>query len=69
MDPSHARSRAVPPRLGFTHEATLPRRFPRDGRLGDVLVWSLYAEQVDRLADPPGAPALRAWDVLDRRLV
>lgn len=68
MDPQNHRSAALPPRLGFTHEATLPRRFPRPGGLHDVLVWSLYADQAERLG-PPGNAPLRAWDVLDRRLL
>lgn len=69
MHPDNVRSRAVPPRLGFTHEATLSRRFPGPEGLHDVLVWSLYADQIDRVMVGEEAHILRAWDVLDRRLI
>jgi uncharacterized cupin superfamily protein len=63
--PENHRSAAVARRLGFTYEATLPRRVA-DGRGGrhDVMVHSLYAEQLD--ASPAAAFDVRAWDPLGR---
>ncbi|MCP3918896.1 MAG: GNAT family N-acetyltransferase [bacterium] len=51
----NAGSAAVPARLGFTHEATLRRRAEgTDGRVYDLMLWTLFAEQV------AGSPAARA---------
>ncbi len=65
--PENLRSAAVARRLGFVHEATLPRRAP-DGRGGrhDVMLHSLYAHQLD--ASPAAAFAIRAWDPLGREI-
>mgnify|MGYP003339092600 CR=1 FL=1 len=65
MDPRNDRSSAVPRRLGFTHEATLPRRALAPEGLVDSMVWTLYRSQANRLGDAP----LEAWDLLDRRLI
>lgn len=67
MDPTNARSAAVPARLGFDHEATLPRRATALEGLHDVQVWSLYREQAVGLLDTENAK-IEAWDLLDRRL-
>lgn len=67
MDPGNLRSRAVPARLGFALEATLPRRVTGLAGLHDLLVWSLYREQAkDLLVDEN--TRIEAWDLLDRRL-
>ena len=42
--PENAPSAVIPEKLGYTHEATLPRRFTDcDGVLRDSMVWTLYA--------------------------
>jgi RimJ/RimL family protein N-acetyltransferase len=63
--PENVRSAAVARRLGFVHEATLPRRAP-DGRGGrhDVLLHAVYADGL--AASPAAAVPVRAWDVLGR---
>lgn len=67
MDPRNLRSAAVPGRLGFALEATLPRRATALTGLHDVLVWSLYREQaMNLLVDE--STKIEAWDLLDRRL-
>ncbi len=65
MDPGNARSAAVPRRLGFVHEVTLPRRFEGPAGLRDQMVWTRYAPSAGTLE----GPTLEAWDVLGRRLV
>ena len=44
-DPGNRPSVRIPERLGFTHEATLERRFKLpSGEYADTMVWSLFAE-------------------------
>jgi RimJ/RimL family protein N-acetyltransferase len=44
-DPRNQASAAVPRKLGFTHEATLPRRLrDADGTPRDVMIWTLFAD-------------------------
>lgn len=46
MDPLNLASAAVPPKLGFTYEATLRRRVPDAvGVFRDLMIWSLLAEE------------------------
>lgn len=67
-DPANTRSAAVARRLGFTHEATLPRRTVGvDGRLRDTSIWTLYDDQL--AASPCGGAVVRAWDGAGRRLL
>ena len=50
--PENAASAAIPHRLGFTHDATLPRRATNsEGAACDLMIWSLFA------ADYPSTPA------------
>lgn len=42
--PENAPSSIIPEKLGYTHEATLPRRFTDcDGVMRDSMIWTLYA--------------------------
>ncbi len=67
-DPENERSAAVPRRLGFTHEATLPRRTAGvDGQPRDTMIWTLYADtfHTSELAKSE----VWAWDGAGRRLL
>jgi RimJ/RimL family protein N-acetyltransferase len=60
-------SAAIPPKLGYTREATLRRRSPTVGETkGDLLLFSLFADEY------PGTRSsqlpLEVYDALDRRL-
>ncbi|MFO0659401.1 MAG: GNAT family protein [Polyangiaceae bacterium] len=44
-EPTNTRSAAVPRKLGFTHEATLRRRFQVREELRDVMVWSMFFDE------------------------
>ena len=68
-DPGNVASAAIPPKLGFTHEATLRRRLQGvngEGDLRDAMIFSLFA------SDYPDSPAERspveAFDAADRPL-
>ena len=66
--PKNLASAAVPRKLGYTHEATLPRRGPeKDGAPVDSMIWALHADQY------PGSPAsqmkLTALDAFGERLL
>ena len=61
-------SAAVAAKLGYTHEATLGRRLTdRRGERGDIMVWVLF--QKDFSETFGSGMAVRAYDVLDRRLI
>jgi uncharacterized cupin superfamily protein len=67
-DPGNLRSRAVPERLGFLHEATLPRRsVGGDGAPADSVIYTMYRSGFD--SSGIGATQLRAFDALSRRLI
>lgn len=66
--PANVRSIAVPKKLGFTHEATLRRRFiDSSGNPRDTMIWSLFA------AEYPTSPAfhsqLVAYDAAERQIM
>jgi RimJ/RimL family protein N-acetyltransferase len=50
----NVRSAAVPPKLGYVHEATLRRRLRAEDAFHDEMVWTMLAEEY------PGSPASRA---------
>jgi len=62
-DPENAASAAIPARLGFTLDATLPRRATdSEGNPCDLMVWSLFADQYP---DSPAAKThFQAFDCL-----
>lgn len=67
-DPGNTPSTRIPEKLGFSHEATLRRRFQSPaGGLVDTMVWSLFADAY------PGTPAsnlaMRAFDCMDMPLL
>ncbi len=65
--PDNVRSAAVPARLGYQHEATLRERVQRVGnRLGDVMIWSMFAEQF--AASRAAAVEILAFDAAGRQI-
>jgi RimJ/RimL family protein N-acetyltransferase len=67
-DPDNARSRAVPRKLGFMHEATLRQRtVASSGGRRDSMIWTLLAG--DYPASAVAAVELEAFDVVGRRLL
>ena len=61
-------SARIPPRLGFTLDATLRRRSPRTvthGPRGDDLVFSLFGDEYV----PSGTPVLAAFDSAGRAVI
>jgi RimJ/RimL family protein N-acetyltransferase len=65
-DVANVRSAAVPPKLGYVHEATLRRRLKANDAFHDEMVWTMLAEEY------PGSPASRAafeaYDAAGRRI-
>ena len=65
-DVNNARSAAVPPKLGYVHEATLRRRLRANDTFHDEMVWTMLAEEY------PGSPAscavFEAYDAAGRRI-
>lgn len=70
MDPENIASAGVPRKLGFGHEATLRRRIADSrGQLRDVMIWTLFRDQ---LAESPAAVAaagIRAFDATGQRIL
>jgi len=66
--PKNLASATVPRKLGFTHEATLPRRGPeKDGVPVDSMIWAMHADQYR--GSPPSKMNLSAFGALGERLV
>jgi RimJ/RimL family protein N-acetyltransferase len=67
-EPENAASAAIPLRLGFTHDATLPKRAPNsEGKVCDLMIWSLFAE--DYPATPAADITMQAFDCLGDPIV
>jgi RimJ/RimL family protein N-acetyltransferase len=67
-DSRNAASRAVPHKLGYQLEATLPRRGTRsDGSPSDSMIWSLH--DVDYTGSRSSKAEIRAYDALGERLL
>ncbi len=67
-DPSNEPSVRIPQKLGFTHEATLRRRFRTpSGELVDTMIWSLFAEAYP--ASAASKLAMHAYDCMDMPLL
>jgi RimJ/RimL family protein N-acetyltransferase len=66
-DPANVRSAAIPRKLGFTLDATLPRRAVRpDGSERDTMIWRLFA--TDYAASAASNARVAAFDAARRRL-
>jgi RimJ/RimL family protein N-acetyltransferase len=64
----NAYSAAIPPRLGYRHEATLRQRIlGPDGALHDELLWTLFADEYP--ATPCAVAQLEACDAAGRRIL
>ena len=62
-EPENVPSAAIPARLGFTHDATLPKRSTNsEGKTCDLMVWSLFAE--DYPTTPAAQTEMLAFDCL-----
>ena len=67
-DPANAASMTIAQRLGFSHEATLHRRFRLNDRYFDSAIWVLFA---DGYAAGPAASSgpVRAFDCMGMQIV
>lgn len=65
-EPTNERSAAIPRRLGFTHEATLRRRFAVRDDLRDVMVWSFFL--ADYLGSAIAQVPIATTDAVGRRV-
>ncbi len=63
---ANVRSAAVPRKLGFRHEATLPRRITHGDEQHDEMIWTLFAEQY--ASSPAAHVDAAAYDALGRPL-
>jgi len=65
-DVRNLRSAAVPPKLGYNHDANLRRRSITAGEPADSMIWTMFADEF------PGSPAARieveAFDILGQRI-
>jgi RimJ/RimL family protein N-acetyltransferase len=67
-DPNNTRSAAIPRRLGYRHETTLPHdTLTPDGCPRDTMVWALAAD--DYPSSPAASVALEGYDVEGRRVL
>ncbi|OJJ20156.1 hypothetical protein BKI52_16930 [marine bacterium AO1-C] len=63
--PENTNSRKIPPKVGYTHEATLKNRdFDSKGKPRDVMIWTLFKEEYFR--NPLTSFSLEAYDVVDQ---
>lgn len=61
-DPNNVRSRAVPQKLGFCHEATLRQRIRTPaGQPRDTMIWTLLADEYP--TSPAATAEIEAFDV------
>jgi RimJ/RimL family protein N-acetyltransferase len=66
-DINNVRSAAVPPKLGYTHEATLRRRLRSgDEQFHDEMVWTMLAEEY--AASLAAQMPYEAYDAAGRRI-
>jgi RimJ/RimL family protein N-acetyltransferase len=66
-DPENHKSRRIPERLGFRHEATLKDRFVDAlDRLRDKMIWTMFKEEYEK-TDMKGM-SLKAFDIIGRTI-
>lgn len=64
----NAPSAAIPPKLGFTHEATLRRRAEdTEGTWHDLMIWTLFASEYP--ATYSATLEIQAYDCLGRQIL
>lgn len=67
-DPNNVRSAAIPRRLGYRHETTLPNdTLTPDGRPRDTMVWALLAEDFPH--SPAATAPVEGYDAEGRRVL
>lgn len=67
-EPANLRSAAVPRKLGYTHEATLPQRISFGGQPPrDSMIWALYRAGYD--AGPCASAPIECYDAAGRRIL
>lgn len=66
-EPRNLSSAAVPRKLGYTHEATLPRRLVYLDTLRDSMIWTLHDDEYP--SSPAAQVPIQAFDAAGRRLL
>ncbi len=67
-NPKNVRSASIPHKLGYIHEATLSRRVEDiDGKLRDVMVWSLFADDYSKSL--PKQLNIHVFDVVGKQIL
>jgi RimJ/RimL family protein N-acetyltransferase len=66
--PDNHASTTIPRKLGFTHEATLPRRVEAaDGGRHGLMIWTLFRDDYEK--SPARTARIRAFDAAGERLI
>ncbi len=66
-DPENHKSRRIPERLGFTHEATLKNRFVDAlDQLRDKMIWTMFKDQYEKTAIK--SMPVKAFDIIGREI-
>jgi len=67
-DPENKASAAIPGKIGYTHEATLRKRFVEgEEELRDTMIWTLFAEEYP--TSLASSVEIKAFDVLGNRIL
>lgn len=67
IDPRNIKSAKIPQKLGFTHEATLKKRYQLEGRpISDTMIWTLFKEDYEN-SDLKKTP-IKAFDMVAREI-
>lgn len=66
--PENVLSAVIPSKLGFSHEATLKRRYvDSEGSIHDSMIWTLFAE--DYPNSPASSTRIAAYDCLGTKIL
>jgi len=66
-DPDNTRSKKIPPKIGYTYEATLRNRdLDSDGKPRDVMIWTLFKEEYFK--NPLESFKMEAYDVVGAQI-